>query len=105
MGEGQGEGRPRVTSQFSFWHPAVDCRIMVKELLRLPAKRLKRVVEIKSEIERLEDQLENLIAATTPWPVGKVIRAKRRVSAAARRKISLAAKNRWAKWKAAAKGK
>jgi len=74
---------------------------MIKEILRLPAKRLKRVVEIKSEIERLENQLENLIAATTPWPVGKVIRTKRRLSAAARRKISHAAKTRWSKWKSA----
>lgn len=81
----------------------LNCRVMIKELLRLPAKRLKRVVEIKSEIERLEDQLENLIVATTPRPIGKAIRFKRRMSAAARRKISTAAKTRWAKWKAAGK--
>jgi len=76
---------------------------MIRELLRLPAKRLKRVVAIKSEIERLEDQLENLIVATTPKPIGKAVRFKRRLSAAARRKISTAAKARWAKWKAATK--
>jgi hypothetical protein len=73
---------------------------MIKEILRLPAKRLKRIGEIKSEMERLENQLENLIAVTTPWPVGKVIRAKRRMTAAARRKISTAAKTRWAKFRA-----
>jgi len=76
---------------------------MIKQILRLPAKRLKRLVEIKSEIERLEDQLENLIVATTPRPIGMAIRTKRRMSAAARRKISTAAKTRWAKWKAGRK--
>jgi hypothetical protein len=77
----------------------------IKELLHFPAAKLKRVVAIKGEIERLETQLENLIAATTPSPVGKLFRAKRRMSAAAKRKISIAAKARWAKVHAAAKGK
>jgi len=78
---------------------------MIREILFIPAKRLRRAVEIKTQIERLEDQLENLIVATTPAPIGKVIRMKRRMSAAARRKISTAAKNRWARIKAAAKGR
>jgi len=74
---------------------------MIKEILFIPAKRLRRAVEIKSEIERLEDQLENVLVATTPRPIGQAIRLKRRLSAAARRKISTAAKTRWAKWKTA----
>ena len=76
---------------------------MIRQILFTPAKKLRRAVELKSRIERLEDQLEDIIVATTPRPVGKAIRLKRRVSAAARRKISTAAKTRWAKLKAAAK--
>jgi len=75
---------------------------MIREILFTPAKRLRRVVAIKAEIERLEGQLENLIVAATPSPVGKAIRMKRRLRTAARRKIVTAAKNRWAKWKKAA---
>jgi len=73
----------------------------IRELLKLPAAKLKHVVALKSEIERLEAQLENVIVAATPSPIGKIIRAKRKMSAAARRKISLAAKARWAKVRAA----
>ena len=43
--------------------------------------------------------------AAAPAPVGKIIRAKRTMSAAARKKISLAAKARWAKFHAAKKSK
>lgn len=75
----------------------------IKELIKLPASKLKRVVQLKAEIERLENQLENVIVAATPSPVGKIIRAKRHMSAAARRKIAQAAKARWAKVKAAGK--
>jgi hypothetical protein len=76
----------------------------IRELLKLPAAKLKRVLALKSEIERLEAQLENVIIAASPAPVAKLIKAKRTMSAAARRKISLAAKARWAKVRAA-KGK
>jgi len=78
---------------------------MIREILFMPARKLRRAVEIKAKIERLENQLEDIIIATTPKPVGKAIRLKRRMSAAARRKISTAAKTRWARLKAAAKGR
>lgn len=77
----------------------------IKELLHLPAAKLKRLVALKTEIERLEAQLANVIIAAAPAPVGKIIRAKRTMSAAARKKISLAAKARWAKFHAAKKSK
>jgi hypothetical protein len=77
----------------------------IKELLHLPAAKLKRLVALKTEIERLEAQLANVIIAAAPAPVGKIIRAKRTMSAAARKKISLAAKARWAKFHAAKKAK
>ncbi len=69
----------------------------IKELLHLPAHKLKHLVKIKTEMERLEHQLANVIVATTPSFVGKVIKAKRKMSAAAKAKISAAAKARWAK--------
>jgi len=75
----------------------------IKELLHLPAAKLKRVVALKGEIERLEAQLENVIVAATPSSVVKVVRAGRKMSAAARKKISQAAKARWAKVHSAAK--
>lgn len=72
----------------------------IKELLKLPADKLKRAMALKGEIERLELQLENVLVAASPAPVGKIVRARRKMSAAARRKISLAAKARWAKARA-----
>ena len=75
----------------------------IKELLHLPADKWKKLVALKTEIHRLEAQLENVIVAATPSSVGKIIRGKRRMSAAAKAKISAAAKARWAKIKAAKK--
>jgi hypothetical protein len=75
---------------------------MIKELFNLPAAKLKRAVKLKTEIEKLELQFENVIAAATPSPVGRLMRARRRMTTVARRKISIAAKARWAKAKAAA---
>lgn len=69
----------------------------IKELLHFPAAKLKRVVALKTEIERLENQLEDAIAATTPSFVGKVFKARRKMSAAAKAKIAAAARARWAK--------
>lgn len=71
--------------------------IMIKELLKLPAAKLKRAVKLKSEIERLEVRLENLLVAATPAPIGKIVRVRRRMTAAVRRKVSLGAKARWAR--------
>jgi len=73
---------------------------MIKELLKLPAAKLKRAVRLKSEIERLEVQLENVLAAAAPAPIGKIVHVRRRMTAAVRRKISLAAKARWARARA-----
>ena len=72
----------------------------IKELIKLPAAKLKKVVALKTAIERLETQLENVLIAASPSSVGTVVKAKRHMSAAARRKISLAAKARWAKVRA-----
>ena len=77
----------------------------MKELICLPASKLKRIVALKAKIERLQSRLEVLAANASPAPAGKAARRRRKMSAAARRKISLAAKARWAKVRAAKKAK
>jgi len=69
------------------------------DLLKLPAAKLKRILALKTQIERLESRIESV--AALPGPLQKVARKKRHMTAAARKKISIAAKARWAKVKAA----
>ncbi len=66
-------------------------------ILNLSAAKLKHIVELKAKIERLQSQLETLAEISSPSPAKKTVQKKRTMSAAARRKISLAAKARWAK--------
>jgi len=73
----------------------------MKEVLNLSIDKLKQIVELKTQIARLESKLESLAGTASPAPVQKVIKKKRTMSAAARKKISLAAKARWAKFHAA----
>jgi hypothetical protein len=77
----------------------------MKEVLNLSIAKLKRIVELKTQIERLQSQLESLAGSASPAPVQKAVKKKRTMSAAARRKISIAAKARWAKFHAAKKAK
>jgi hypothetical protein len=74
-------------------------------ILNLSADKLRRIIALKTQIERLQSQLEAAAGGnTSAKPVEKGIRRRRPMSAAARKKISLAAKARWAKVRAA-KGK
>jgi len=66
-------------------------------ILNLSAAKLKNIVALKSKIERLQSQLETLAGNSSPSPAQKTVHKKRTMSAAARRKISIAAKARWAK--------
>ena len=68
----------------------------MKELLNLSVAKLKHLAALKAKIERLQSQLEAVAASASSAPV-KTGRKRRKMSAAARRKISLAAKARWAK--------
>ena len=68
----------------------------MKELLNLSVAKLKRMAALKAKIERLQSQLEATAASASSSPA-KTGRKRRKMSAAARRKISLAAKARWAK--------
>ena len=74
-----------------------------QSLLNLSASRLKKAAKLKERIDALNDQLANLLMEISPAPVGALIRKRRQMSAAARKRISDAAKARWAKVRAAKK--
>jgi hypothetical protein len=72
----------------------------MKEVLNLSVAKLKRIIELKTQIERLQSQLASF--ASDPVPTAAKAPGKTHtMSAAGRRKISLAAKARWAKVHAA----
>jgi len=68
----------------------------MNELLNLSVAKLKRLATLKAKIERLQSQLEAVAGNASSAPA-KRGRKRRKMSAAARRKISQAAKARWAK--------
>ncbi|HEY1716691.1 MAG TPA: hypothetical protein VGH42_00160 [Verrucomicrobiae bacterium] len=69
--------------------------------MSLSIGKLKQIVELKTQIARLQSKLESLAGSASPAPAQKAAKKKRTMSAAARKKISLAAKARWAKFHAA----
>jgi hypothetical protein len=75
----------------------------MKLLLNLSVAQLKRMARLKAQIERLQSRLEALATDSSAGPGRKPGRKRRKMSAAARRKISLAQKARWAKAKKKAK--
>ena len=75
---------------------------MIKDLLNLPAAKLRHLAAIKEQIEKLREELSKLLLMSAPQPIRSVVASKRKMSAAARKKISDAAKARWAKVRARA---
>jgi hypothetical protein len=75
-------------------------RSTMKEVLNLSVAKLKRIIELKTQIERLQSQLAGFASDSAP-AAAKAPGKKHTMSAAGRRKISLAAKARWAKVHAA----
>jgi len=71
-------------------------------LLNLSTAKLKRIVALKQQIEKLSAKLETL-AGGSAAPVGRPPKKKWTMSLAARRKIAAAARARWAKVRAAGK--
>ena len=71
-------------------------------LNQLTVQQLKRAVAIKEQIARLEKELTRLLGGPDTAPVGKT-RRRRKLSAAGRARMAVAAKARWAKIKAAKK--
>jgi hypothetical protein len=73
----------------------------MKELLQLSTAKLQRILAVKKQIERLQAKLEKFAGAASSAAAAKSPRKRRRMSAAGRKRISEAAKARWAKIKAA----
>ena len=70
------------------------------ELINLTTAKLKRIIALKQQIEKLQARLETL-AGGSATPAAKPGRKKWTMSLAARRKIAAAARARWAKVKKA----
>jgi len=70
--------------------------MQINLLTTLSVKNLKQAVAIRERIDRLQRDLDRITGAQAA-PIKNGARGKRRMSAAARAKISAAAKARWAK--------
>ena len=73
------------------------------ELLNLTTAKLKRIVALKLQIEKLSARLQAIAGGSTAASVGRPAKKKWKMSLSARRKIAAAAKARWAKVHAAGK--
>ena len=74
----------------------------MNEILNISTNKLKRIIGLKQQIEKLSAQLES-IAGGSAAPVGRPPKKKWTMSAAARAKIAAAQRARWAKVKGVAK--
>jgi hypothetical protein len=74
-----------------------------QSLLNLSAAKLRKASQLKERIEALNNELANLLQEIIPAPIAAVHRRRRAMSAAARKRISDAAKARWAKFRAGKK--
>jgi hypothetical protein len=72
---------------------------MANSLRDLSVAQLKKAVAIKERIEQLEKELTGLLGSSEATTAGTKVDGRRKMSAAARAKISAAAKARWAKVK------
>jgi len=75
---------------------------MAKNIMTtLSVSQLKRAVAVRVKIDRLHNQLDRIVGVqVAPVKDGSPRRKRRGMSAAARAKISAAAKARWAKFRA-----
>ncbi|HEU6448545.1 MAG TPA: hypothetical protein VFV23_08925 [Verrucomicrobiae bacterium] len=72
----------------------------MKDILNLSTAKLKKIIALKGQIERLQAQLQSIAGGSAAVTSAAAPARKRRaMSAEARRKISLAQKARWAKQK------
>lgn len=69
----------------------------MKDLLQIPTENLQKAIAIKREIDRLQAKLSALLGGGA---IAAGAKPKRRLSAAARKRISEAAKARWARYRA-----
>jgi hypothetical protein len=66
----------------------------------LSAQQLRRAAAIKEQIQSLENELNRIFGSPTKIATAPAPKKRRKMSAAARAKISAAAKARWARVKA-----
>ena len=71
----------------------------------LTSKQLRQVADLKDHIQSLENEVAQILGSPSKPATHAQPRKRRKMSAAARAKISAAAKKRWAKAKAAGKTK
>ena len=76
---------------------------MAISLRELTVAQLKKATAIKERMEQLETELTGILGIPEPMTVGGIVRRRKKMSAAARAKISAAAKARWAKVRAGKK--
>jgi hypothetical protein len=69
-------------------------------LSRFSSAHLRRATAIRERIDKLEKELTGILGIPESLTIGGVMRRHRRMSKAARAKISAAAKARWAKVRA-----
>lgn len=74
-----------------------------RSFLNISAARLRKASQLKERIEALNNELANLLGEIVPAPIAQVHRKRRAMSAAAKKRISDAAKARWAKWRSSKK--
>ena len=72
------------------------------QLLNLTTAKLRRIIALKQQIEKLQARLEALAGGASA-PLGRPPKKKWTMSAAARRKIAAAQRARWAKVKGTTK--
>ena len=72
------------------------------QLLNLTTAKLRRIIALKQQIEKLQARLEALATGASA-PLGRPAKKKWTMSAAARRKIAAAQRARWAKVKGTTK--
>ena len=72
------------------------------QLLNLTTAKLRRIIALKQQIEKLQARLEALASGASA-PLGRPAKKKWTMSAAARRKIAAAQRARWAKVKGTTK--
>jgi hypothetical protein len=82
-----------------------DFRALLADLRKAEQQFVKQLAGIRAAISSLE--FGGAVSPSVPWPGmhehGGVVRKRRKMSAAARAKISAAQKKRWAKQRASAK--
>ena len=82
------------------YYVQAPCMTSNNILSRFSSARLKRAAAIRERIEKLEKELTGILGIPEAITLGGVVRRHRRLSRAARAKISAAAKARWAKVRA-----